>query len=255
MTLFNALNSRAAEQPIIIWTYYSSPPFSINNEKREGLTYDFVDLLNKLSPGELTFLAHYIPRNRLDELLQKRNDGIVAWVHPAWFNDKHKQKYLWTPPLIQDTNEVISLVKNSISYKGPESLTGLQLGGVFGHVYSGLEESIKQGAIKRLDVASFSQTLKILIAGRVDFVIIPNNTIRYLAIDMGVSHQICYSTTPHSLYTRHILVQKGQQSAYPFLVKTIENLANNQQWQALLQRYHLINTSIKPCRLKSNSKK
>ncbi|MCX4029551.1 transporter substrate-binding domain-containing protein [Endozoicomonas sp. SM1973] len=246
MTYCNAIDVHA-NSPVIIWTYYSSPPFSIDNSKRIGLTYDFVDLLNKLAPEHLHFLTHFIPRKRLDVLLKNSNDGIVIWVNPAWFNDKQQQKYLWTSPLMQDTNEVISLLKRGVLYKGKESLRGLQLGGVLGHVYDGLEESIQQGAIKRFDVASFHQSLIVLIAGRVDFTIVPNNAVRYLAVDMGVSHLICHSPKPHSRYSRHMLVQSGQAAAYQFLENIIKTLPSNKQWQAILDKYHLTNNPLQPC--------
>lgn len=61
-------------------------------------------------------------------------DGLVVWVNPAWVGDPHRERYLWTFPVMRDPNELISNIDNPITYRGPDSLKGLVFGGVDGYL-------------------------------------------------------------------------------------------------------------------------
>ena len=87
----------AAEQVIPAWSYYKNPPFV--TAEQQGLTYDFIELLNKYSQGKYHFDLGLLPRTRIDKHLANKDIGIVLFVNWLWMGDKQKTKYLWSPPL------------------------------------------------------------------------------------------------------------------------------------------------------------
>ncbi len=73
-------------------------------------------------------------------------DGLVVWVNPAWVGDPQRERYLWTFPVMRDTNELISSIDKPITYRGPDSLKGLVFGGVEGYRYQGIDEAAAGGS-------------------------------------------------------------------------------------------------------------
>lgn len=47
---------------------------------------------------------------------------MILGVHPLWFKDKQKTKFLWTRPLLHDQDKFISHVKKLFDYAGKKSL-------------------------------------------------------------------------------------------------------------------------------------
>jgi polar amino acid transport system substrate-binding protein len=135
---------------VSVYTYHNHPPFVLEGGK--GLSYEFVDLLNKKSKGNPNFKIEVVSRAQLDKLVAAPDfGGTVAWVAPAWFKDKEKTVYLWSNPVMDDANVVLSNASNKIDYKDPSSLKGKQLGGITGHNYAGIDDLVKSGDIKRED--------------------------------------------------------------------------------------------------------
>jgi polar amino acid transport system substrate-binding protein len=176
------------EKVIPAWTYYEFGPFITSRGK--GLTYDFTELLNRsLQKAGLRIKVAVYPRKRLEKILTKRQ-GIVLFVNPIWMHDREKTRYLWSPPLLSDRNEILSRMNGpsptKIVYEGVESLNGLRMGGVLGRSYKDIDDAVNRGNIIRDDASKESQTLKKLVMGRVDFMTSSGSLIRYLVKDMGL---------------------------------------------------------------------
>lgn len=148
-------------------TYNTPPPF--NPEFEHSLSHLIADRLNQLAQGQYQFQAAYLPRKRLMHHIDTDHwQGAVIWANPKWFNDEARNRYLWSEPLLTDTNLVLSHGQSPVDFQSPASLSGLRLGGILGYRYQEFEELIASGNIIRDDVVTDAQNLKRLKAGRID---------------------------------------------------------------------------------------
>ena len=97
------LNAKVIE----IWTYYSNAAFSLDNDTKNGLTYDFSNLLTKKSKGKFKFKANYLPRKRINMYLKSGKESMIIWVNPLWFGDEKKEKFTWSNGPLRDKNDFI----------------------------------------------------------------------------------------------------------------------------------------------------
>lgn len=117
----------ASIQTLPLYAYHLKPPYLSDLQRREGLYFDFAEMLSLRAPG-LRFRTEYLPRRRLDqELAAGRLDGLVLGVHPTWFRDPERRIHLWSPPFMHDADVVVSRQEQPVIYTGPASLTGLRL--------------------------------------------------------------------------------------------------------------------------------
>ena len=101
--------------------------------EQTGLSRDLVKYLNEKLGGEPRLELWLVNRARLAlEMSDPGFDGLVAWVNPAWVGDPQRELYLWTFPIMRDTNELISSVARPVIYRGPDSLKGMTFGGIEG---------------------------------------------------------------------------------------------------------------------------
>lgn len=237
LSLILSFTASALDNKVIkAWTYYRFPPFITGDN--QGLTYDFVKLLNEEAKGKYKFEVVIYPRKRLDENLDKGNQGIVLFVHWSWMKDKEKTKYLWGPSIMSDRNEIVSLVNNSVEYNGSaESLYGMSFGGILGRQYVGLMQAIKKGQITRTDARSEEQNIQRLLNNNIDVTTMPRSMLNYFIQEMELEEKLYKSSIPMSEYTRHILVTKELNQVHYFLVSFVENLKNNPQWNDISKKY------------------
>lgn len=236
-----AAHAHDDEKVIPAWTYYEFGPFITG--KGKGFTYEFTELLNKsVKQVGLRFEVVVYPRKRLERILTQR-PGVVLFVNPIWMHDKEKTRFLWTPPILWDRNEILSRMKGitpaKIKYEGIESLNGLTMGGVLGRSYKDIDDAVAKGNIVRDDAPRESQTLKKLVIGRVDFMTSAGSLIRYLVKDMGLEKDIFFSPNPLFEYSRHILVNKKLEKESTAIFYFVSKLTETPEWKRLIEKYGL----------------
>ncbi|HLO93023.1 MAG TPA: hypothetical protein VK195_01795, partial [Burkholderiaceae bacterium] len=168
-----AVATETTERAVLpVLSYYDYPPFSTG--PGQGLTQSLLALLQRRAGPLLPPLQEeLLPRRRVAALVGRSGwKGLVPWVSPAWFQDPDRHRFVWTEPLMQDEDLVISLKSRPVDYQGPASLKGITLGGVFGHVYPETEALVKAGELQRLDSFSQEASLRMLMMGRVQAIFI-----------------------------------------------------------------------------------
>jgi len=231
--IFQSSNTLAEKIKINVWNYYLTPPFY--DDEESGLAADFVQLLNELATT-YEFELRSIPRARLNFYLSKQHQGIVIFVNKLWMTDENYIQYLWTPAILFDQNEVISLVENKVNYKDPESIIGLKFGAVRGRDFKPLNPYFISKAIKRIDVNREEQILKLLIKGRIDVTSLPRTSINYLCQSLGLKGKLYF--LPQYLYSfsRHIIVTPSLEKVHLALLKVVSKLNENLRWQSILKK-------------------
>jgi polar amino acid transport system substrate-binding protein len=231
-----ALPTRA--ETVIVYSYYNFPPFFL--EKGKGLSNDFVEFLNRKYKGKPQFQLEVVPRGRLNKLMEEPDfKDTVAWVSPGFFNTEVAKSYLWSKPLIEDANVVLSNVNSKIEYAAPVSLQGKRLGGVIGHSYAGIDDLVKAGTIKREDVPNERNNLLKLAEGRIDATLLPRSTSNYLLHDMALTDKIYIAPIPHSSYTRQVLVAGTRAEVQKLIDAALVDMAKDSAWQATLAKYKI----------------
>lgn len=230
-----------SKEVVTLWSYYDYPPFVISASDKRGLNYDFVEMLNLFeADSPYQYELKIIPRKRLDSYLNEGVKGAVLWVNPIFFADIKREKYDWTPRLLEDEQAFVSRVRTPFIYNGPESLMaqGFVLGGIRGHLYGGIQKEIDAGKIKRKDVVNAKQNIGMLLKDRVSSFLIPLSTMKYYEKEMKLSHKVYYSPNPLKTYTRHILVNHDEK-VFNTLTQVVKNLSEDEYWKTLLDQYGL----------------
>ncbi|MGK0291030.1 MAG: polar amino acid transport system substrate-binding protein [bacterium] len=223
---------------ITAWNYYLAPPFVESG--RSGLAFDFVKLLNKELGNQFHFRLEIVPRARLNKYLKNRQKGIVLFVNWAWMGKNAKKKYLWTPRVLEDRNEIISLVTKKVVYKGPHSLKGLRFGAIRGRKYKELSTLMSSNVIKRRDLNNEKQIFRMLLANRIDVTRLPYSLTVALLKRIGKRNQFYFSHLPHLNNNRHILVTRELLNVHKALSSFCKKLESNPDWKIILNKYGLI---------------
>ncbi|MCW8915281.1 MAG: transporter substrate-binding domain-containing protein [Magnetovibrio sp.] len=237
--LFLSIPVAWSAQEVPFLTYHNAPPFIVDADKQEGLTYDLARLLSDRSNGKYQFVVSLLPRKRLNIFIEKLNTCVVPWVNPAWFQDKKMNKYSWTDGFMKDSNSVISHAAKPVEYSDPESLVGMNVIGLQGGQLVNLTELIKTKKIKKVEVRSYFQALKMIAAKRGDAAIIPTSAAKHLIFQHRMKNTFHFSSTRHTQYERRFLV-RGDPGILIFLQKQISFLKTSPAWQAKFAKYGLI---------------
>lgn len=227
----------AEPETVAIYTYHTHPPFLTG--ERQGLTYELADHLTKLAKGQYSFHVQPLSRPRLDQLIREPRTAIVPWVNPAWFGDREESKYLWSSgALMTDANSIISRADTRLVYDGPRVLEGLVFGGIRGHVYTGIDDFIRESkSTRRVDAANHFANFQKLLNQRIDATLTPKSAALFLIRKERLEDRLFISPTPHSTYERRILIVNRQEKIKAFIDRAVEWLRADRRWSALVEQY------------------
>lgn len=230
-------NSGAVEM-VKVYSYHLKPPLILDQVTGRGLYNDMLSYLNKENTA-YRFELIYLPRRRLDLLINSGNlDGLVIGVSPVWFNDREEQKFLWTLPLMNDIDDVVSSKNQAFEFAGAKSMTGMRIGLVLGYYYYGVSELIAEGKIQRDDASSEEHSFRKLLAGRIDAAIISRSNYDYeMKNHPDLKGQFYISKKPHDQYDRQILVPLNMPKVQQQINVILRNAANDLIWQKLISAY------------------
>ncbi len=234
-----ASGSAVAAEDIPVWTYDTSPPYVIDQDKETGLSYDFAKLLTERSDGKYLFEVEVLPRPRVDLNLTNNEEGLVLWVNNAWFEDPDKSKYLWTDTLIEGSASIVSPASKPVEYDGAESLIGMDLVGVRGHRYGPVDELVAQDKISRKDVNSEESLMHFISSERAEVSVIAYSSASYYVKALGIEDKVHFSSTPHSVFNRYALVSPALEPVHSYMETLIKDLENDSEWLELLKKYGL----------------
>ena len=227
---------------ITLWSYYSTPPFVY--EGKRGLVADTVDFLNQELKGQFKFKLKLLPRPRIDRAIKKGKQGAVLFVNWIWMGKGAKDKYLWSKPLINDQNVLISAKKNQFNYSDVKSLIGLKFGAVMGRKHPIFEPLYKNDQLKRLNLNTEAEVLQVLLKGRVDITTQPLSQITALSHQLGINDKVHIADKPLYRYQRHILITSKLPRLQRALNKILKDISINLRWQSILSKHNLSTLAI-----------
>lgn len=223
-----------AVEQIDLLTYHNHPPFI--TKPNQGLTYDLASFLNESGKKRYHFNVKVLPRKRLNLQITESDAWIVLWGNPLWFGDKNETAYKWIK-ILEDENAIISLMDNKVEYNDPESLIGHDFGGIRGHRYVGIDNLVKDGLINRINGDHEKNLLRVLLAGRLDVILLPKSTILYFMKTMDLESTVYIASNAHQKYWRNLMVPHSQQALQEFLQSL--SLIDNSKFKNIKSDYRL----------------
>lgn len=220
---------------------YDFPPFVTG--PGVGLSHDWAAWLSRRLPRELGSLQPQIlPRRRLAQVMGRSQwTGIVPWVAPAWFGDAGLTRYVWSEPVMDDEDLVLSLKSRPVPYEGPASLKGLRLGGVAGHVYVDIDPLVERHELLRDDATDTGKNLRKLLLGRVDVIFLSRSGMPWWQARLPeLESQLYVAPQPRARFQRRMLlspqIEVGLRAA---ILAEIETMPRDATWQEAMRRYGL----------------
>ncbi|MBE9610941.1 MULTISPECIES: diguanylate cyclase [Chitinilyticum] len=193
-----------AGQVVMLINQNSTPPFVTTGQS--GLSADFTALLNRHLGGKYRFQLDILPRKRIDYLLAQPGwQGIVLWNSPDWHTPAYRMQFVWSKPLLDDEDLLLSPRSAPLEWHGPESLHGKVLGGVRGYRYRDVEPAIAAGQIRREDTGNEYNNYRKLVAARVDALFSARSTFLYFQkIQPDLTEKLYVSSRPRLHFQRHL---------------------------------------------------
>ncbi len=219
-----------AKTEVPLYTYFDKPPFIISKSQQAGLSFELADKLNRFSES-YQYKIVYLPKQRA--LAGLESPAALLWVNPTWVNDTNKTKYWWSSELIHDRELYISN-DLELEYSDDSSLFGKTLVGARGYIYFNLQQYIKNGTIKHIDVNSESLIPQMLMKGRGDFGVIGFQTYFYLVKthpEYIVNLKILNNYV--KMFERSIVVSRADTGVQ----KDIEAFLNSKHWTDLANKW------------------
>lgn len=226
-----------AQESVPLYNTYQSVPFVVGNS---GLAADLVGYLNDKLKGKYHFKLTQLPRDALNKtvIVDPNFKGAVLFLNPLFVDDAAKAKFGWTPPLMNDSNVVISHLSRKLEFTGVDTLKGLKFGGIAGNRYAGLDAV---SDLQREDVAEELTNIKKVASKKVDVTIMASSSYNYLIKQMGKENAansgLYSSTRKHAEYERFIFVGKDNTVLQKDLAGVIAVMKSDPTWQGVLQKY------------------
>ncbi len=228
-------------------SHYDYPPFATT--PKQGLTLDWLQWVNERLPADWEPLQmQMLPRKRLDLAMSQADwMGVVPWVSPQFFSDAAMQRYVWSAPVMEDGDVVLSRRSQPVHYQNPESLYGLTLGGVAGHVYAEIDALVAAGLLQREDAPNTGSNLQKLLRGRVDVVFLPRSGLPWWRRQIEAFDQLVFiAEQPRNSFQRRMLLAPRLPKPWrEFLLQAALDMPSDPGWQLALSRYGLQTLALK----------
>lgn len=221
-----------------VLSHYDYPPFLTG--PGTGLSYELLDWLH--SELQLSAELLLLPRRRLDMRLTESGwQGFVPWVNPIWFGDTQRRRFGWSEALMNDEDLVLHRPGLNLDYRGPESLRGLLVGGVTGHVYADIEPDVQAGRTRREDAISTELSLRKLMLGRVDVVFLSRSGLPWWAQQLpDLLKTVQIASTPRQRFQRFLLLSPHMPTrSRDILLEGVAHMHQSSRWRQILARYGL----------------
>ncbi|MEH8017344.1 transporter substrate-binding domain-containing protein [Rheinheimera muenzenbergensis] len=224
-------------QEVLLLTYHLKAPFIVDLGTQQGLYYDLAHYFNQRS-SNYWFKTEFVPRKRINTLLERPFAHVVLGVQPIWFKQV-ADRMSFTPPILLDDDVFVSLKTKAVTNQDLAELTGKTFIGVQGYHYVGLDAALKTGSLARVDTLQEENVLDMLRLGRGDFAIISMSTLNYKTQQDDDARLFYIATEPHEHIARRMMYSKNDMLLGQELLNLLAPMPNDPDWLAILAKYNL----------------
>jgi polar amino acid transport system substrate-binding protein len=236
--IFFSSGDANAAQRIEAWSFYATPPFQVEPVNESGLSSDLVAYLNKALAGKYDIHLVLLPRQRLNMMFERGDKAVILFVPSMLFGGVNGGTYLWSPPLFDDRQELVSRKQQSFEFEGPASLYGVRFGAMLGHTYPLLAADMDAGKIVADRNTSEMSLMTMLKIGHVDVITLPNSTLKYMMTsDPGLEKNLWISSNNLGQFSRHLMFQRGMEQERNDFTRVVRTMKSDPVWIATLNKY------------------
>jgi polar amino acid transport system substrate-binding protein len=229
--------SAQSKQEVLLLTYHFKAPYIVDANKQHGLYFDLADYLN-LHSKQFFFRTEFMPRRRIDAMLQQSFSHVVVGVQPIWFKQLG-DKVQFTQGILQEDDIFVSLATNPFINNNLNNVSGKTFIGVEGYRYVGLEQAEKDNVLVRFDTLHEENVLDMLRLGRGDFTVISQSTLQY-KINQGENSELYYvAEKPHEHIIRRLMYSSKAAAMGTELNRIVAKMKTDPAWLSILQKYNL----------------
>lgn len=226
----------ASAQVVNVYTSADFAPLMLGDGR--GIYPDLIEHLNRHKPGGLTFKLSYVPRKRLQVLLEQNAiDGLVIGMMPEWFNDTAQKKYLWSAPFSTDGYVFVSHASKPLRPDTPAALVGATVGVTQGYVYPVVDSWLARSRMQRSEGVSDEKNLENLLEGRVDCVIVAASMARYFIKTHKMAARLNVVPLAGPATERRFLAPPAQKAVFDTITPLVRKLQDDPDWQRAAARY------------------
>ena len=161
----------------VILLSQANPPYTITQDgKHSGIYVDIFARLSAITNFSFTMLA-YTPPRAVREFELGRVD-IEPGINEHW-RSSSPVKALYSIAFATSTDLLVFKEQDRLAFSTPADLKGKTIGVIRGYTYPKFEQAFSSGTITRIDGLSEQHLLKLLLAGRVKYIIIGAHTFYY----------------------------------------------------------------------------
>lgn len=226
----------AQQKPeVLLLTYHLKAPYIVNLGEQKGLYFDLANYLNTHS--ELyRFKTEFMPRKRIDAMLQHPFPHVVLGVQPSWFKQV-ADKVSFTTPILQESDVFVSLKSNALTNAELANLAGKTFIGVQGYRYIALEPAEQSGTLSRVDTLQEDSVLDMLRLGRGDFTIMSQSALQYKFSHGEQATQFYIADQPHEQVLRRLMYSSTETTLANELNTLLHQMLQDPVWLSTLQKY------------------
>lgn len=232
----------AAATEFILYTYHDKAPYYLHAEGNVvtptgGLYVEWANILNSRQK-EFQFKVVFLPRLRLDKGLEDATlNGAVIGVNPLWFKDVKQTKYLWSVPLMKDSDVVIVRKGAEFPYQHPRDLAGKTMALSRGYYWWGVTEMVAEGKIQLQETDGDASNFRMVLTQRVNATISSILSFKYLSSDLAVRDSLTTLPTPHDQFERMVLLPRPFEAQHKLINRMIRDPDVSKAWLALLKKF------------------
>lgn len=236
LMLLVLLSGAAQAQVVSVFTSATVAPLVLGDGR--GVYPDLVAYLNQRRPGGLSFKLRYVPRKRLQVLLEAgKVDGLVIGMMPEWFGDARQKKYLWSAPFSSDGHVLVSRTSRPLGPEAPAALVGTSVGVTSGYVYPELDSWLRKSRLLRVEGISDEKNLDKLLLGEIDCVIVAESVARYFIRVQQIAARLHVVRLPGAATQRRVLAPHSQRAVFEQVAPVLNKLRDDPAWRASAARY------------------
>ncbi|MDP5150793.1 transporter substrate-binding domain-containing protein [Rheinheimera baltica] len=237
MLFFSFTSVAQQKQEVLLLTYHLKAPYIVDLGEQKGLYFDLANYMNQHSESYF-FKTEFMPRKRINAILQRPFPHVVIGVQPVWFK-QFADKVSFTPAILQEDDVFISLKTNPVTNDDLESLKGKTFIGVQGYRYIMLEEAEQQGILTRVDTLQEDNVLDMLRLGRGDFTITSLSTLRYKFSHGEDENTYFIAKLPHEHVKRRLMYSTSDKKLGKELSLIVAIMQKDAAWFEVMNQYNL----------------
>jgi polar amino acid transport system substrate-binding protein len=229
--------SAQQKQEVLLLTYHLKAPYVVNLGEQKGLYFDLAGYLNRHSE-HYRFKTEFMPRKRIDAMLQRPFAHVVVGVQPSWFK-AFADSVSFSVPILQESDVFVSLTSNALTNAELTNLTGKTFIGVQGYRYTGLEAAEKSGSLSRVDTLQEDNVLDMLRLGRGDFTVMSQSTLHYKFSHGEQAERFYVAEQPHEQVLRRLMYSSTESQLGAEINALLSQMRQDPTWLTILQSYGL----------------